>query len=175
MLRNDEIGNDNAPEVRCIGANCVLNVPIEGRRRDAKSKEGILICLTVGVKVPGADDIEVHATMGRSALEKDQGILHDVQQLHGMAHLAEPISDALAISVMVEVNCKIDEVRDRLPAALEAFFLHLINIATGPAQRGTVQVEECDGLFDIFIRNVAGNVKLGDEVLEFGHLLILSA
>ena len=110
MLCNDEIGNDNAPEVRCIGANCVLNVPIEGGGGDAKCKEGIFICFTVGIKVPGADDIEVHATMGGSALEKDQGILHNIQQLHRMAHLAEPISDALAIGVVIEVNGQIDEV-----------------------------------------------------------------
>ena len=80
-----------------------------------------------------------------------------------------------AIGIMVKVNGQIDEVRDRLPAAFKAFFLHIVNVATGSAQGGTVQVEERDGLFDIFIRNVTGNVKLGNEVLEFGHLLILSA
>ena len=92
-----------------------------------------------------------------------------------MSHLAEPIGDVFAIGIVVKVNGQIDEIGDRLPAALEAFFLQLVNIATGPAQGGTVQVEERDGLFDIFIRNVTGNVKLGNEVLEFGHLLILSA
>ena len=175
MLGDDEIRDDYAPEVGCIGANCIFYMAIISRGGDAKGKEGILVCVAVGVKVPRANDVKVHAAVCRSALEENQGILHDIQQLHGMSHLAEPIGDVFAIGIMVKVDGQIDEIGDRLPAALETFFLQLVNIATGPAQGGTVQVEERDGLFDIFIRNVTGNVKLGNEVLEFGHLLILSA
>ena len=86
-----------------------------------------------------------------------------------MSHLAESVCNALAICVMVKVNSQVDEVGDRLPATLKAFFLHLVNITTGSAQCGTVQIEERDGFFNIFISNVTGNVKLGNEVLEFSQ------
>ena len=63
MLGDDEIRDDYAPEVGCIGAYCIFYMAIISRGGDAKGKEGILVCVAVGVKVPRANDVKVHAAM----------------------------------------------------------------------------------------------------------------
>ena len=74
------------------------------------------------------------------------------------------------LDFVLEQLSGLDEIGYRLPAAFKAFFLHVINVATGSAQRGAIQIKEGDSFFDIFIRNITGNVKLFNEALEFSHL-----
>ena len=95
-----------------------------------------------------------------SGLHQAECFFHEFQQLHGMPHLCQTIGDSLAVCFVVEVDGEINEVGDRFPVTVETFFFHLADSGAGSAHGGRVELQQGQGLFNIFVCHCSCNIEL---------------
>ena len=88
-----------------------------------------------------------------------------------MAHFCQTIGNALTIRIMIEVNGKIDEVRDGLTPAFVALLVYLLDAIGSPTHRGGIDLEQCERVLDVLICQCAGDVKFLQVVFEFAHYI----
>ena len=117
------------------------------------------------------EDFVVHHAMRPTALHKHQSLLHNGEKLHGVTHICQTVSDALAVRIVVVVDSKVDEVRDRLTPAFVALLVHLLNAIGSPTHRGGIDLEQCERVLDVLICQRAGDVKFLQVVFEFAHYI----
>ena len=74
--------------------------------------------------------------------------------------LCQTIGDSLAVCFMVEVDGEIDEVGNRFPVTVETFFFYLTDSGAGSAHGGSVELQQSQGLFNIFVCHCSRNIEL---------------